>query len=100
MPTNGQAIEAACLTTLTEPTRLAIVRALATGAKTVTELAKASGVEIVDAARHLSILKDCGLVRTERDGRFMRYNLVGATLDGTTMTLAHASGAKVVIPMA
>ncbi len=99
MPTKQRKVEAAWLAAFGEPTRLAILRALAAGEKTVTQLAVACGVEMMNASHHLSILKDCGLVAAERDGRFMRYALAGAVVGGGTLTLAHASGAKVVIPL-
>jgi ArsR family transcriptional regulator len=99
MPTKTQRAEAEWLAALGEPTRLAILRTLATGEKTVTQLAVACEVEIVNASHHLSILKDCGLVAVERDGRFRRYRLVGATTKGNTLTLTHASGVKVSIPI-
>jgi DNA-binding transcriptional ArsR family regulator len=91
--------EAAWLAAFGDPTRLAIMRALATGEKTVTKLAVACEVEMVNVSHHLGLLKDSDLVTVERDGRFMRYSLVGATVSGTTLTLTHASGAKVVIPL-
>ena len=99
MPTKKQKAEADWFAAFGEPTRLAIVRALATGEMTVTKLAVACAVEMVNASHHLSILKDIGLVTAERDGRFIRYSLVGATVAGTTMTLTHASGVKVLIPL-
>ena len=99
MLTKNQKAEAAWLAAFGEPTRLAILRALATGEKTVTKRAVACGVEVVNASHHLSILKGCGLVAAERDGRFVRYSLVGAAVGGGTLTLAHPSGAKVVIPL-
>ena len=53
----------------------------------------------MNVSHHLGIQKDCGLVAAERDGRFVRYALAGAAVGGGTLTLAHASGAKVVIPL-
>ena len=35
----------------------------------------------------------------ERDGRFMRYRLVGATVRGTTLAVTCESGMKVVISL-
>ena len=99
MPTKNQKTEAAWLAAFGDPTRLAILRALATGEQTVTKLAVACGVEMVNVSHHLGLLRVIGLVAVERDGRFMRYNLVGGTVTGTTLTLAHESGAKVVIPL-
>ena len=99
MPTKKQKAEAAWLAAFGEPTRLAILRTLATGERTVTQLAVACGVEMVNASHHLGQLRQIGLVTAERDGRFVRYSLVGGTVNGTTLTLAHESGAQVVIPL-
>jgi DNA-binding transcriptional ArsR family regulator len=99
MTTNGRTAEAAWLAAFGEPTRLGIIHTLAAGAKTVTELAKANEVEIVEASRHLGVLKDHGLITADRDGRFRVYALVGATVNGTTLTLTHTSGVQVVIPL-
>ena len=82
-----------------EPTRLAILRILATGEKTVTELAKVCQVEIVNISHHLNLMKAAGLVTAERDGRFMRYNLVGAKATAGALELLHDSGVKILIPL-
>ena len=99
MLTKTQKVEAAWLAAFGEPTRLAIIRHLATGEMTVTQLAVACEVEMVNVSHHLGQLKDIGLVTVERDGRFMRYNLAGAAVNGTTLTFTHSSGVKVVIPL-
>ena len=99
MPAKSPKAEAAWLAAFGEPTRLAILRALAAGERTVTQLAVACGVELVNVSHHLGVLKDIGLVTVERDGRFMRYALAGGAVGGGTLTLAHPSGAQVVIPL-
>ena len=99
MPTKTQKAEAAWLAAFGEPTRLALLRALATGEKTVTQLAVACGAEMVNVSHHLSVLNDSGLVTVVRDGRFRRYALAGAAVGGGTLTLTHSSGVKVVIPL-
>ena len=35
----------------------------------------------------------------ERDGRFMRYNLVGAKATAGALELLHESGVKILIPL-
>ncbi|WP_232069710.1 hypothetical protein [Gemmata massiliana] len=54
---------------------------------------------MVNASHHLKIMRNTELVTVERDGRFMIYALVGATMKGTRLELAHTSGAKVVLPL-
>ncbi len=82
-----------------EPTRLALIGVLATGPQTVTNLAREVETEMVNVSHHLKIMRDAELVTVERDGRFMIYALVGATVKGTTLELAHSSGAKVALPL-
>ncbi|MBP3957150.1 winged helix-turn-helix transcriptional regulator [Gemmata sp. G18] len=82
-----------------EPTRLALIRALAAGEKTVTMLARECRTEMVNVSHHLSILKVVGVVTAQKDGRFMLYSLVGATATGAALELVHPSGAKVTIPL-
>ncbi|VTR91866.1 family transcriptional regulator : Probable transcription regulator OS=Planctomyces maris DSM 8797 GN=PM8797T_22538 PE=4 SV=1: HTH_20 [Gemmata massiliana] len=82
-----------------EPTRLALIGALAKGAQTVTNLARETGAEMVNVSHHLKIMRDAELVTTEKDGRYVIYSLVGATVKGTTLELAHSTGAKVALPL-
>jgi ArsR family transcriptional regulator len=67
--------------------------------KTVTELAKAAKTELVNVSHHLKILKAAGVVSVERDGRFMRYSLLGAKATAVAIEMAHESGARVTLPL-
>ncbi|VTR94738.1 unnamed protein product [Gemmata massiliana] len=60
---------------------------------------RAVETDMVNASHHLKIMRNTELVTVERDGRFMIYALVGATMKGTRLELAHTSGAKVVLPL-
>ncbi|VTR94126.1 family transcriptional regulator : Probable transcription regulator OS=Planctomyces maris DSM 8797 GN=PM8797T_22538 PE=4 SV=1: HTH_20 [Gemmata massiliana] len=82
-----------------EPTRLALIRTLAAGEKTVTQLATEVGTEMVNVSHHLKIMKDAGVVTFVKDGRFMIYSLAGATVTGTTLELSHPSEVKVSLPL-
>jgi ArsR family transcriptional regulator len=82
-----------------EPNRLAIIKLLATGAMTVTALAKALRTEPVNISHHLKLMKNVGLLAAERDGRFIRYSLVGAKAMVGFLELTHESGAKVTLPL-
>ncbi len=92
--------EAEWLSAFGEPTRVSIIRALSTGEKIVTELAKLVKAEIVNVSHHLKILKNAGVATVKHSGRFRRYSLVGAKTQGAAIELTHKSGAKVVIPVA
>jgi ArsR family transcriptional regulator, nickel/cobalt-responsive transcriptional repressor len=97
-PTDPNA-QAAWLAAIAEPTRLTILRVLTAGDKTVTELARACKTEIMNVSHHLKMMKRAGLVTDTREGRFVRYSLVGATATATLLELAHVSGLKVTIPL-
>lgn len=77
---------------LCDPTRLALVARLATAPAplTVTEAAGCCGVHLSGASRHLAILKSAGIVRAERLGREVRYQLDCDVLVGTLRGLADA----------
>ncbi|AMV23791.1 hypothetical protein VT84_05220 [Gemmata sp. SH-PL17] len=89
----------AWLAATADPTRMDLIRALAAGEKTVTQLAMETRAETVNVSHHLKIMKDAGAVTFEKDGRFVIYSLVEATVRGTTLELTHTSGAKVVLPL-
>ena len=104
MPKTTQPLPAACATALAaqlrpevfaalcDPTRLALVARLATasGPLTVTEAAGCCGVHISGTSRHLALLKSAGIVRAERQGREVRYELDCDALVGTLRGLADA----------
>lgn len=58
-----------------DPGRLAILESLRLGRHSVTELARITGLQQSNLSMHLACLRDCGLVRAERNGRFVHYEL-------------------------
>lgn len=60
---------------LGDANRLLIIVALRERPRTVNELAKAIGASQSLTSRHLGVLRDKGLVISERDGAFVRYQL-------------------------
>lgn len=82
-----------------EPTRLAIIRALAADGSRAMDIAKACGIEMVAASHHLVVLKRAGLVTSQRDGRNQVYVLVGAEVTADRLELTHPSGITVTIPL-
>lgn len=58
---------------LAEPSRLLILHALAEGPLSVSEIAEASGLSQPNTSNHLACLLGCGLVVSERRGRFVFY---------------------------
>ncbi|MGE5193607.1 MAG: ArsR/SmtB family transcription factor [Deltaproteobacteria bacterium] len=65
------------LKALSEPVRLRIVNALRSGPKNVSELSQSLHVEMVTMSHHLQILRNAGIAKSERKGRFILYSLHG-----------------------
>lgn len=60
---------------LAEPSRLAILDALLAGEQSVSDVARAAGLTLSTASRHLACLRDCGLVEARQDWRHVYYRL-------------------------
>ncbi len=66
---------------LADPSRLAILLALRAGERTVSEVATAAGLGVSNASRHLTCLKECGLVEARHDWRHVHYRLADGVAD-------------------
>ncbi len=64
------------LRALAAPTRIAIVLALREQARCVHELVGALGLSQPLVSQHLRVLKDAGVVRGQRSGREIMYELI------------------------
>ena len=71
----GSALYARFFSGLADETRLRIVSLLLDGPKSVGELVAALGLSQSRVSNHLSCLKWCGYVRTQRRGKFVIYEL-------------------------
>jgi ArsR family transcriptional regulator, arsenate/arsenite/antimonite-responsive transcriptional repressor len=60
---------------LSDPTRWTVVMLLADGERTVSDLLDRVDVEQNVLSYHLAVLRDAGLVTTQRDGRWIHYHL-------------------------
>ncbi|MCJ2033414.1 ArsR/SmtB family transcription factor [Methylobacterium sp. J-068] len=60
---------------LADPTRRAMVRRLASGERTVTELAQPFAMSLAAASKHLKVLEGAGLVQRAVRGRVHRCSL-------------------------
>jgi DNA-binding transcriptional ArsR family regulator len=78
-----------------DPSRLALLDALRSGEKTVSELVRATGLSQPNASAHLACLKECGLVASRQDGRFVYYSIqdarVSAVLQDAEEILANVA---------
>ena len=66
---------------LADPSRLAIVEALRAGEKTVSELVAITRLSQPNASAHLACLKDCGLVESRQERKFVFYALCDARME-------------------
>lgn len=67
--------KAAIIKALGHPSRLAMVEALASGERCVCELQELVGSDISTISRHLSVLKNAGLVCDRKQGLWVYYRL-------------------------
>ena len=58
-----------------DPSRLAILEALRNGPLTVGEIVKETGLSQSNASNHLACLRECGLVVSEQNWRYVTYHL-------------------------
>jgi DNA-binding transcriptional ArsR family regulator len=65
---------------LADPTRRAILTRLAEGPARVTDLAGPTGLRLPTVMRHLSVLKEAGLIITSKDGRIRTCAIVPEAL--------------------
>lgn len=66
---------------LADPSRLAILEALRSGERTVSEVVAATGLSQPNASGHLACLRECGLVTSRQEGRFVYYALGDARVE-------------------
>lgn len=69
------------LAALAAPERLKIVRFLAGGTHTVTEIIEALRIKPLNVSHHLTVLKSAGLIRGVKRGRFVDYSLKPGVLE-------------------
>jgi len=67
--------QARVLKALAHPTRLLLVEELARKAKCVCELTDAAGLDISTVSKHLSLLRNAGIVEHEKRGLKVFYSL-------------------------
>lgn len=63
------------LKALADPERLKIIQCLQGGPKNVSALSELLGTDIANVSHHLGVLRHAGLVRDEKQGKFVVYSL-------------------------
>jgi DNA-binding transcriptional ArsR family regulator len=66
---------------LADPTRVEIVQRLSRGAASVSELAEPYDMTLRAVLKHVQVLEDAGVVRTTKEGRVRRCELVPKRID-------------------
>lgn len=72
---------AECLRTIAHPHRLRMIQMLLSGDYTVGDLADACEIPSHMASEHLRLMKRCGLLEAERDGRKTYYSVAEPHLE-------------------
>lgn len=75
-----------------DPSRLTILEILRNGSHCVTDLVKATGLSQPNLSMHLACLRECGLVRARRNGRFVYYELADPAVDRLLQSAEQALG--------
>ena len=73
---------------LADPTRRAILDQLRSGSRTSGEIAGQFGSSWPTISRHLSVLRDAGLINAEKEGQFIRYELATTVFQDVLARLA------------
>lgn len=71
------------LSVLADPQRLRIIECLSDGSRNVGELAVCLGKHLVKVSHHLSVLKKAGLVKSNRRGRYIYYELQSGAISSS-----------------
>lgn len=77
---------------LSDPTRRKVLELLRDGPLTAGELATHFDVSKPTLSAHFAVLKQAQLVRTERDGKQIRYHLNVSVLEDALVSLASVFG--------
>jgi len=75
IPLDKLEMAAECLKTIAHPHRLRMIQMLLEDRYTVGALAEACGIQSHVASTHLRLMKHCGLLEPERDGRNTYYRV-------------------------
>ena len=77
---------------LSDPTRREILKALKAGRLSAGQIAQMFPVSGAAVSKHLSVLKDADLIRDEREGTFIYYELNASVIEEAMLWLAGLKG--------
>ena len=80
------------LKALADPIRREILHILKKGKMSAGEITEHFDVTGAAVSRHLSVLKEAGLIRDERDGKFIMYELNASVLEEVMLWITDLKG--------
>ena len=83
------------LKALSDPTRREILSMLKKGRLSAGEIVENFPVSGAAVSRHLSVLKDADLIRDERDGKYIYYELNASVLEEIMLWISELKGDNV-----
>lgn len=82
------------LRALSDPTRREILNLLKTGRRSAGDICEHFDITAAAISRHLSALKEADLVRDEREGKFIYYELNTSVLEEILLWITDLKGAE------
>lgn len=79
---------------LADPTRRTILNLLKKGRLSAGEIAEHFDISVPATSKHLSVLKDADLIRDQREGKYIYYELNATVLDEALLWLKELRGDK------
>ncbi|MBQ2847701.1 MAG: winged helix-turn-helix transcriptional regulator [Clostridia bacterium] len=80
------------LKALSDPTRREILNMLKKKTMSAGEISDKFDISFAAISRHLSVLKDADLIRDERDGKFIYYDLNASVLEEIMLWIKDLKG--------
>ncbi len=82
------------LRALADPTRREILNLLKTGRRSAGEITERFPISAAAISRHLSVLKEAGLIRDHREGKYIFYELNASVLEEIMLWITELKGEK------
>ena len=82
------------LQALADPTRREILNLLKQSRMSAGEISNHFSISDAAVSRHLSVLKDADLIRDEREGKFIYYELNASVLEEIILWISELKGEK------
>ena len=77
---------------LADPTRREILNLLKNGRRSAGEIAEQFDITAAAVSRHLSVLKEAGLIEETRDGKYSYYEVDAAVLEEILLWISDLKG--------